>query len=278
MTQPSLDELRKRIDEIDDHIHDLIMERAEVVSNVAAAKGITNNELPIRPAREADMLRRLKSRHKGPFPFVSLARMWQEMIAAFTQIQNSYSIAVYVDENHQAIWDMARDQFGAQTPLTAHGSIRDTLNRVFEGTSGVAVLPKPTEKNSLDWWTGLLVPNAPKIIGHLPFSGTGSLRGEVEEVFAVADIPLAPTGDDCTMLVVETGEQLSRDGLQAYLKAAGLQPFLDTVSVGTASEGWLHLVELDGFIEADHPAIEKLEIRDSVMRTHIIGYYAKAVL
>lgn len=278
MSKPSLEELRVKIDAIDDAIHDLIMERAEVVANVAAAKGIKDKQLPIRPAREADMLRRLKARHKGNFPFASLARMWQEMIAAFTQIQNSYSIAVFADEQHQAIWDMARDQFGAQTPLTAHGSMRDTLSQVVDGRAGVAVLPKPTEKNPHDWWLALCVPNAPKIIGRLPFAGTGSLRGAQEDVFAVADIPLAPTGDDCTLLAVETNTQLSRDGLQDYLKAAGLQPFLDTVSVGTASEGWLHLVELDGFIEADHAAIEKLEIRDSVLRTHVIGYYAKAVL
>ncbi len=278
MSTPSLDELRNKIDTIDDAIHDLIMERATIVANVAAAKGIKNTQLPIRPAREADMLRRLKKRHKGSFPFASLARMWQEMIAAFTQIQNSYSIAVFVDENHSSIWDMARDQFGAQTPLTAHGSMRDTLNQVFEGKSGVAVLPKPTEKNQYDWWTGLCVPKAPKIIGRLPFAGTGSMRGEKEDVFAIADIPLAPTGEDCTLLVVETQVQLSRDGLQNYLKAAGLQPYMDTVSVGAKAEGWMHLVELDGFIDANDSAIEKLEIRDSVSRTHIIGYYAKAVI
>lgn len=278
MSKPSLSELRVKIDTIDDAIHDLLMERAEVVANVAAAKGIKDSQLPIRPAREAEMLRRLKARHKGSFPFASLARMWQEMIAAFTQIQNSYSIAVFVDDDHQSIWDMARDQFGAQTPLSAHGSMRDTLNRVFEGKSGVAVLPKPTEKNPHDWWTGLCVPNAPKIIGRLPFAGTGSLRGAEQDVFAVADIPLADTGDDCTLLVVETQDQLSRDGLQDYLKAAGLQPYLDTVSVGTKAEGWLHLVELDGFIESNDIAIEKLEIRDSVLRTHVIGYYAKAVI
>ncbi|MDX1737131.1 MAG: chorismate mutase [Alphaproteobacteria bacterium] len=278
MSVPSLDELRKEIDTIDDQIHDLIMRRAEVVSNVAAAKGITDTALPIRPAREADMLRRLKARHKGAFPFSSLARMWQEMIAAFTQIQNSYSIAVFVDDEHQSIWDLARDQFGAQTPATAHGSIRETLIQVFEGNAGVAVLPKPTEKNPYDWWISLCVANAPKIIGRLPFSGTGSMRGEMHDVFAVADIPLAPTGDDCTMLVVETDTQLSRNGLKGYLEAAGLQPYLDTVSVGAKAEGWLHLVELEGFIEEDHPALEKLQIRDSVVHTHIIGYYAKAVI
>ena len=75
------------------------------------------------------MLRRLAARHSGPFPFEALARMWQEMIAAFTQIQADYTVAVFVDDDNASMWDLARDQFGAQTPIHAYSSTREVLEQ-----------------------------------------------------------------------------------------------------------------------------------------------------
>ncbi|RED51571.1 chorismate mutase [Aestuariispira insulae] len=275
MSNRSLDDLRREIDEIDDAIHELIMKRADVVQHVAAAKGIAErNDLPIRPAREAAMLRRLAAHHRDPFPFEALARIWQEMIAAFTQIQNQYSIAVYVDDDHQSMWDLARDQFGAQTPITAFPSTREALAQVFEGRAGVAVLPLPTVKNMYPWWTALAVANAPKVISRLPFAGVGNVRGTPMEALAVASIPLQPTGRDRTLLVIESTDQMSHAGLEKILKAAKLNAVYTT---SADVEGWMNLVELDEYLEADDPRLEMLEVRDSIQRTHIIGHYADVI-
>lgn len=275
MSNRSLDDLRREIDEIDDAIHELIMKRADVVQHVAAAKGIAKQQdLPIRPAREAAMLRRLAAHHRAPFPFEALARMWQEMIAAFTQIQNQYSISVFVDEDRQTMWDLARDQFGAQTPITAFPSARETLAQVFEGNAGVAVLPLPTEKNVYPWWTALAVADAPKVISRLPFAGVGNVRGEPMEALAVAAIPLQPTGRDRTLLVIESTDQLSNTGLDKILKDAKLTA---VYTVSAEVEGWMNLVELDEYLEADDPRLEMLNVRDSIQRTHIIGHYADVI-
>ena len=63
---PSLEELRREIDEIDDAIHDLLMRRAQVVEQVGIAKR-PDNQI-VRPGREAVILRRLAARHTGSFP------------------------------------------------------------------------------------------------------------------------------------------------------------------------------------------------------------------
>ncbi len=144
MTKRSLDDLRREIDEIDDAIHDLIMRRADVVKHVSAAKKGTT-ALPIRPSREAHMLRRLASRHDGPFQLSALARMWHEMIAAFTMIQASYKIAVFADAQHHTLWDLARDQFGSQTPMVALETRREVIQQVLGGEAEVGVLPPPME-------------------------------------------------------------------------------------------------------------------------------------
>ena len=71
MTMPAspsdLAELRRRLDEIDDRMHDLLIERAEIVSLVAATKR-TGDQPAFQPAREAEIIRRLVGRHRGSFP------------------------------------------------------------------------------------------------------------------------------------------------------------------------------------------------------------------
>ncbi len=275
MSEHSLKDLRRKIDAIDDNIHDLLMQRAEVVAHVASAKGISRKELPIRPAREANMLRRLASHHTGPFPFEALARIWSEMIAAFTQIQADYSIAVFVDDENQSMWDLARDQFGAQTPIIPIASMRDALDQVFEDKVAVAVLPAPTSENSHPWWTSLCVANAPKVISRLPFAGVGNVRGEVMAALAVAKLTCEPTGKDRTLMVIETKDPLSRQALHDLIKRAKLE-LKFTTSV-QEEEPWMHLVEVDDFVENDDPRLELIEVRDVVQRLHIIGSYAEVI-
>ena len=62
-----LNEIRERINSIDNQIHDLIMQRAAIVSDIAKEKKKKN--LPtIHPAREVQLIRRLLNRHTGKLP------------------------------------------------------------------------------------------------------------------------------------------------------------------------------------------------------------------
>lgn len=59
----SLTELRREIDAIDEATHDLLMRRAGIVERVRTAKGGLDTGNAWRPAREAEILRRLADRH-----------------------------------------------------------------------------------------------------------------------------------------------------------------------------------------------------------------------
>lgn len=273
MATPSLQDLRRQIDEIDDAIHDLIMQRADIVVHVAAAKNI-GDALPIRPAREAAMLRRLAGRHRGPFPYPSLARMWHEMIAASTMIQSSYSIAVYADETRHALWDLARDQFGSQTPMRAAATPRRAVAQVLAGEADVAVVPMPEAGEADPWWPDLLVSDGPRIVARLPFGGVGCVRGEAVEGLAVARLPFEATGDDRTFFAVETAEPVDRSTLVAAMGPdAG-----DVVNAWSTGSGpQRHLIEAAGFHGEDAPALVQLAARDGVIAAAIVGVYAVPV-
>ncbi|MGH6989888.1 MAG: chorismate mutase, partial [Stellaceae bacterium] len=81
----SLEELRRRIDALDDRLHDLVMDRAELVAGVAALK--RSSGVPaLRSGREAQILRRLVARHRGPLPRPSLVRLWRELLGGMVAI------------------------------------------------------------------------------------------------------------------------------------------------------------------------------------------------
>jgi chorismate mutase/prephenate dehydratase len=271
MTQRKLEDLRREIDAIDDQIHDLILRRWDVVRHVAAAKG-TKMKLPVRPTREASMLRRLAERHRGPFPFSALARMWHEMIAAFTMLQADYSVACYANAEEHTLWDLARDQFGSQVPMTAYPTVRDTLAQVFEDKHQIAVLPAPRESEEDAWWTRLTAANAPKIVMRLPFAGVGGVRGPMQEAVAVARLKPEPSGSDRSFIVLETPEPMSRTALNALLQRANLHPLF--IAMAAQDGSWAHLVELGDFVEPSDPRLEMIEMRDAVARVQIVGAYA----
>ena len=80
-----LDKLRKQIDDVDNRILDLLMQRTDVVEQIGSAKredsGNTDlsRSLNMRPDREARLMRRLLDRHDGRLPEVVVARIWREV-------------------------------------------------------------------------------------------------------------------------------------------------------------------------------------------------------
>src|SRR5882724_7576457 len=110
-TPSDLEELRRRIDEIDDKLQDLLTERGQVISMVAASKK-DSNLAAFQPGREAEIIRRLVRRHNGAFPVATLVRMWREMLAATVGLQSPFAIAVFAPTEAQGFWDLARDHYG----------------------------------------------------------------------------------------------------------------------------------------------------------------------
>src|SRR4051812_5667942 len=74
--ESALAALRGEIDRLDDQIHDLVMRRAEVVATLANSR-VKGGASPLRPGREAMILRRLLARHAGALPGGAVVRLWR---------------------------------------------------------------------------------------------------------------------------------------------------------------------------------------------------------
>lgn len=273
MITPSLDDLRRRIDEIDDRLHDLLMERAEMVDAIGAAKRVDGAPV-LRPGREAAILRRLMQRHRGRFPKPAVLRIWREIVAAHTALQAPFAVAVYMPPGGLGFWDLARDHWGSQCSMTPFGSVAQVIRAVTEGQATVGVLPMPQDGESDPWWPQIASEDAatPRIVARLPFGPRGNARAEPGDALAIAKLPVEETGADRSFLIIETRGDVSRTRLISALGQAGLPC---TLFAGHAPRSQA-LAEIEGLVTKNDPRIARfLElVGDAVAWVVPIGGYA----
>jgi len=269
----SLQDLRNEIDAIDAEMHGLIMRRAALVERIRMVKA-RDSVTTVRPGREADIMRALAARHDGNFPFPAIARIWREIIANITRMEMpEYAIAVYPGPETPGCWDLARDQFGSATPMTAFGSAREVLGEVSDKKAAVGVLPCPREGDNDPWWINLAVQDGLRVSYRLPFSPRVAAAGGESrlEAFAVGRIVLEESANDRSLIVIETSEALSRAGLSTLLGKVQItgQPI-----ASHNGGGWYYLIEADGFLTDADPQMDELGKLEAVDRCIVVGAYA----
>jgi len=248
----ALSDLRSQIDEIDDRIHDLLMQRTEVAQRIGARKA--GDTIYMRPGREAMVLRRLVARHRGALPKALIVRIWREIFAAVTALQGSFAVAVYAPEGSFGYRNLARDHYGWRTPITAYRSAAQVLEAVREGRATVGVLPVPQVGETEGWWRHLAQNGAgvPRIVARLPFAVVEAPRADSPEALAISLAVTEPTDHDRAYLVLETDEMFSRSHLKQLVGAAGFE----TLEMHIAEEAGgraLGLIEVEGFVAEDDP-------------------------
>lgn len=264
----ALADLRREIDAIDDALHDLIMRRFTLTGQIAASKA--TGSLALRPAREAQILRRLVARHEGALPRAIVVRLWREIISANTALQGSFAIAVVGRREDDKLALVAREHYGWLTPVQVYETASSVLRAVTDGTASVALLPLPSREDVEPWWR--LIARAgketPRIIARLPFAQPAV--PEVEAL-AVSRAPNEATGQDRSFLVLEASGELSMSTIRRRLQAAGLE-VLDIQNWGEGAHR-LHLVEVEGFLAEDAPTLEDL-VAEEIEQAFVVGGYA----
>lgn len=268
--------LRRRIDEIDDRLQDLLVERIEIVSRVADHKQRSGGVAPHQPAREAEILRRLVARNHGAMPPASLVRIWRELLAATTRMQGSFTVAVHVPPTGPGFWDIARDHYGSHTPMLTFGSATQVIHAVVEGRATVGVLPMPQEEEADPWWRHLLSTReaAPHVIARLPFASRGNARSDGGDALAIGHGAQLPTGQDRTLIATENAPNISRGRLFSIL--TGIDLNCTFIASSEQGEGGNMLIEIDDFVPADDPRLDlfRAQLGAALFRLLPLGGYA----
>lgn len=166
---PSLAELRAEIDRIDAAMHALLIERGEIIDRLIAAKRTQETGSAFRPAREAEMMRRLVERHRGILPLDTAESIWRVIISTFTYVQAPFSVHADLSAGDALMRDAARFHFGFTVPFVPHMGAASAVAAVSESQGDLALVPAWASAGAGPWWTALEFSAAPKIIARLPF-------------------------------------------------------------------------------------------------------------
>jgi len=166
---PTLDDLRKEIDRIDEAMHQLLMERGEIIDRLIAVKRSQASGSAFRPAREAEMMRRLVKRHKGILPLDTAESIWRVIISTFTFVQAPFSVHADLSAGDALMRDSARFHFGFTVPFVAHMGAAAVVAAVSASKGDLGLVPAFAVPSAGAWWSALEFDAAPKIIARLPF-------------------------------------------------------------------------------------------------------------
>jgi chorismate mutase len=269
---PPLGALRAEIDALDDAMHDLLRRRAEVVARLAGSRA--KGDAPtLRPGREAQVLRRLLTRHDGPLPPAAVVRLWRDVFAVSSGMQRPFTVAVQGGGGAPAAEHLAREHFGALTPLSLLPTPARALATLAAGEAAAAVLALPREDEPAEaaWWTGLDSPRL-QVGARLPFWAPAGAEAEGEALVVLPGAP-DPSGEDRSLLRLEArGAEIGgRAPLLSALAAVGLPARTLLVRRdGAAGGATLALAEVEGAVAAGDPRLADLGL-DRVVP---LGFYA----
>jgi chorismate mutase/prephenate dehydratase len=143
----TLDELRVKIDTIDDTLLKLYNERMELVHQVGEVKNTTGAPI-YRPEREQSILNRLKSQNEGKLTDLAIDALFLEMFAVARNLELPEAVAYLGPEasfTHQA----AESKFGALSAYLPISSIPGIFREVEKGTAKFGVIPIENSSNGI---------------------------------------------------------------------------------------------------------------------------------
>lgn len=215
---PTLADLRREIDRIDEAMHGLLMERGQIIDTLIEVKTTQDSGSAFRPGREASMMRRLAERHHGLLPFDTVESIWRVIISTFTYVQAPYRVHADVAGGDAPMRDTARFHFGFTAPYVTHDSAAAVIDAVAGSGGDLGIFRAEPGRTAGAWWRALAGEGRPKIIARLPF---------VERPDHPAGTPVyvisKPIADAAVRDIVlhELAIERWREGLQGALAGVG---------------------------------------------------------
>jgi len=143
----TLDELRVKIDTIDDTLLKLYNERMELVHQVGELKNTTGAPI-YRPEREQAILNRLKDQNSGKLTDAAIDALFLEMFAVARNLELPEAVA-YLGPEASFAHQAAESKFGAMSAYLPIRSIQGIFREVDKGTAKFGVIPIENSSNGI---------------------------------------------------------------------------------------------------------------------------------
>lgn len=159
-----LNELRTRIDGIDDKLLQLFSERAQVAQQVGRAK---NGDKIYRPEREAQILQRVLAANPGPLRAESIERLFREIMSSCRALEQNLRVA-YLGPAGTFSQAAVYKQFGHEIDALHEADIDACFRAVETGRADFAVVPvENSTEGAVSRTLDLIVASSVKICGEI---------------------------------------------------------------------------------------------------------------
>ena len=135
----SLDELRRKIDEADEKILELLNQRANLALEVGKVKQSSNAVYYV-PEREKAVFKKLKALNTGPLPDASVKAIYREIISSSRALEKATTVA-FLGPRHTFSELAAQRIFGATAELHPHPTLADIFTAVERQQYDYGVVP-----------------------------------------------------------------------------------------------------------------------------------------
>ena len=278
---------RKQIDQIDDEIVNLLLERTSIVGQVGELKRRTApGRCPIRPGREAEMIRRVmatveNSTTSPKLPPAAAAAIWRTLIGASANVEANLIISAFTPERESDLFWMAREYFGPFIQIIRQPYVKRVIGDVMDGKAAVGIVPMLRSSDTTFWWTNLTQQgnDMPTVFARVPFVYHGGPNRDSPSALAIARVNPENSGDDNSLLVLEADSSVSQNRLQTAFTTAKLEATWINIATLTPNARH-HLIELKGFITEEHEGIQALlgTLGASIFNATFLGSYAVPII
>lgn len=254
MDNIELTKIRNKIDNIDCAIHDLLMQRAETVQEIIVAKqqdsqSNGNTIIAYRPAREAELLKNILTRHKGQLPHTTIIAIWRSLLSAFCALQSDFSIAYFGANEAESVRDAIRYYFGSTVKLRKSGTELSVLHAVSSNDVALGILPISNIDVANEWW--LKLPNGMYVSGVLPFVKNDTTVTTRNDYMIVSHSEPVPTGNDKSLFKIIGNPDVGRISVIACFTDLKQQARSLCIFDSKDLSKRFHLIEVNGFFNKD---------------------------
>ncbi len=190
-----LNELRKKVDALDEKILDALNQRAELALEIGQIK-MKENKTFHAPSREIEVLERLEKKNQGPFPNEALRSVYREIMSASLALEEPVKVAYLGPEatfSHLA----CMRSYGGSARYVPVKSISEVFEAVERGHVHYGVVPiENSTEGGVSYTLDMFLESDLKITSEILLEISlhlMSISGEMDRVRKVYSFP-QPTG------------------------------------------------------------------------------------
>lgn len=280
----SLDELRKKIDELDAKIVSLLNERYVTVQKVGEFKKDTASAVYV-PERERKVYEKVRRLNAGPMKDVTLFAIYREIMSGALALEHGLRIAYFGSEG--ACTHLASvTKFGNSVLYKPERSIRAIFDDVVSGRCDYGCIPESIFLEGLDEYSCALF-SAGRLKICAEICGKAISVSDSASAFArymiIGKQNTGATGDDKTSLFFALPDRSGAlfEALAPFkdeatsLHIAGSLPSKETAE--KEERKYLFLVDLQGHIQEEKVKRLLARLQEKVLDLVVLGSYPRGI-